>query len=203
MREDGAARVRAAMLVPKVPEVPEVPPAGPSGGAGTWRNAALIGVLWLLRLVTAAALAVDAYVHADLAPTYDFTNATISQGELFRIEAGAASLAALLLIVLGRRRLVWAFAFVVAAGGLFAVLLYRYVDVGAFGPFANMYEPFWYAEKTHSAIAEGIGTGTALIGFLLVCFFVPTVRRASGLVHLRGRLSGRSTATGGSAALSR
>ena len=185
MREVGAARVRAAMLVPKASEVPSVPPARSSGGAGgAWRNVAVIGVLWLLRLVTAGALAVDAYVHADLAPSYDFTNATISQGELFRLEAGAASLAALLLIVLGRRRLVWAFAFVVAAGGLFAVLLYRYVDVGAFGPFANMYEPFWYAEKTHSAIAEGIGTGTALIGLLLV-WFLPALRRASGRAHRR------------------
>jgi hypothetical protein len=176
MRGESAAEGRAAMLVPKVSEVP---PARSSGGASTWRNIAVIGVLWLLRLVTAAALAVDAYVHADLAPSYDFTNATIGQGELFRVEAGAASLAALLLIVLGRRRLVWAFAFLVAAGGLFAVLLYRYVDVGAFGPFANMYEPFWYAEKTHSAIAEGIGTGTALVGLLLICF-VPAVQRASG-----------------------
>jgi hypothetical protein len=134
------------------------------------RKDVAVGVLWVLRLVTAAALAVDVYVHADLAPTYDFTNATISQGTLFRIEAGAAALAALLVLVAGTRRLVWAFAFLVAAGGLFAVLLYRYVDVGAFGPFPNMYEPIWYAEKTRSAIAEAIGAGTALAGLLLVSF---------------------------------
>lgn len=125
-------------------------------------------LLWVLRVVTAAALAVDAYVHADLAPDYDFTHATISQGTLFRIEAGAASLAALLLLVAGRRMLVWAFAFLVAAAGLFAVLLYRYVDVGAFGPFPDMYEPLWYAEKTRSAIAEAVGTVTAAAGLLLV-----------------------------------
>lgn len=135
---------------------------------GTTRHAtALTVVLWVLRLVTAAALAVDAYVHADLAPNYDFTGGSITQGNLFRAEAGAAALAALLPIVVGRRALVWAFAFLVAAAGLAAVLLYRYVDVGAFGPFSNMYEPFWYAEKTRSAIAEAIGTGTALIGLLL------------------------------------
>ena len=127
----------------------------------------LVGASWLLRLLTAAALAVDAYVHADLAPSYDFTHASISQGTLFRVEAGAASLAALLLIALGRRPMVWAFAFLVAAGGLGAVLLYRYVDVGAFGPFPDMYEPLWYAEKSRSAIAEGIGTVTAIAGFLL------------------------------------
>ena len=131
------------------------------------RTDVMTAVLWLLRVVTAAALAVDAYIHADLAPSYDFTHASISQGTLFRAEAAAASLAALLLIVAGRRPLVWAFAFLVAAAGIAAVLLYRYVDVGAFGPFPNMYEPVWYAEKSRSAIAEAIGTVTALAGFFL------------------------------------
>jgi hypothetical protein len=142
------------------------------------RTTTMTVVLWLLRLVTAAALAVDAYVHADLASSYDFSHASISQGTLFRAEAGAASLAALLLIVAGRRPLVWAFAFVVAAAGLAAVLLYRYVDVGAFGPFPNMYEPLWYAEKTRSAIAEGIGTVTALAGFFLARRMTVRHRRA-------------------------
>lgn len=133
----------------------------------TRRTDVMIALLWLLRVLTAAALAVDAYVHADLAPSYDFTHASISQGTLFRAEAAAASLAALLVLVAGRRLLVWAFAFLVAAAGIAAVLLYRYVDVGALGPFPNMYEPVWYAEKTRSAIAEGIGTATALAGFVL------------------------------------
>ena len=130
-------------------------------------STAMTAVLWLLRVLTAAALAVDAYIHADLAPSYDFTHASISQGMLFRVEAGAASLAALLLIVVGRRPMAWVFAFLVAAAGIAAVLLYRYVDVGAFGPFPNMYEPLWYAEKTRSAIAEAAGTVTALVGLLL------------------------------------
>jgi hypothetical protein len=143
----------------------------------TRRSAAITGLLWLLRLVTAAALAVDAYVHADLAPSYDFTHASISQGTLFRVEAGAASLAALLLIAVGRRPMVWALAFLVAAGGLAAVLLYRYVDVGAFGPFPDMYEPLWYAEKTRSAIAEAVGTVTAFAGFLLACRMTMRSRR--------------------------
>jgi len=143
-------------------------------------------VLWLPRLVTAAALAVDAYIHADLAPSYDFTHASISQGTLLRVEAGAASLAALLLIVVGRRPITWAFAFLVAAGGVGAVLLYRYVDVGAFGPFPDMYEPLWYAEKSRSAIAEGIGTVTAIAGFLLA--YRGTARhRRSGSSHRQDR----------------
>jgi hypothetical protein len=35
-------------------------------------------------------------------------------------------------------------------------VLYRYVDVGSIGPIPNMYEPAWFGEKTHSAIAEGL-----------------------------------------------
>ncbi|WP_051969458.1 hypothetical protein [Kitasatospora azatica] len=123
--------------------------------------------LWLLRLLTAAALTVDAYVHADLAPSFDYIRNDISQGTLFRIEAGAAALGAALLLLAGRRVAVWAFAFAVAAAGVGAVLLYRYVDVGPLGPLPNMYEPVWYPEKTASALAEAAGTATALAGLLL------------------------------------
>ncbi len=132
-----------------------------------WKPAAAaVAGLWLLRLVTAAALAVDAYVHADLAPAYDFAGKGISQGDLFRIEAAAAALAALLLILLGTRPLVWAYALLVAFAGTGAVLLYRYVDVGALGPLRNMYEPVWYPEKTRSAVAEATATLAALSGLL-------------------------------------
>ncbi len=132
-----------------------------------WRPAAAaVAGLWLLRLITAAALAVDAYVHADLAPAYDFAGKGISQGDLFRIEAAAAALAALLLILLGTRPLVWAYALLVAFAGTGAVLLYRYVDVGALGPLRNMYEPVWYPEKTRSAVAEATATLAALSGLL-------------------------------------
>jgi hypothetical protein len=121
----------------------------------------------LLRLVTAAALGVDAYVHADLAETYDSVRASISQGTLFRAEAAAAALAGLLVLLAGTRRVVWAYAVLVAASGMGAVLLYRYVDVGALGPLPNMYEPVWFTKKTASAVAEGVGTVTALAGFLM------------------------------------
>ena len=129
------------------------------------RNA--VAGLWLLRLVTAAALAVDAYVHADLAPGYDFAGRGISQGDLFLVEAAAAALAALLLILLGTRPLVWAYALLVALAGTGAVLLYRYVDVGALGPLRNMYEPVWYPEKTLSAVAEAAAVVAALCGLVL------------------------------------
>jgi hypothetical protein len=132
------------------------------------RVLALSVCLWVLRLLTAAGLAVDAYVHADLAATYDPVTKTISQGDLFRIEAGAAALAALLVVLFGTRLLVWAYALLVAAAGLGAVLLYHYVDVGAVGPLPNMYDPIWYPEKTASAVAEATATLTAVAGLLLV-----------------------------------
>lgn len=122
--------------------------------------------LWPLRVVTAASLAVDAWVHARLAPDYDAVIATISQGTLFRVEATAAAVAALLVLVAGRRPAAWAFALLVAAAGVAAVLLYRYVDVGRLGPFPDMYEPVWFPAKTASAVAEAVATVTALAGLV-------------------------------------
>jgi hypothetical protein len=132
---------------------------------------------WLLRLLTAAALAVDAYVHADLATRYDpnRVGAEISQGDLFRVHAAAAALAALA-VMLSARRLVWAFAALVAAAGLLAVLLYRYADPGAIGSLPDMREPAWYPEKTLTTIAEAAATVAALLGWLI------------GPTHRRGRI---------------
>jgi len=120
------------------------------------------GVIRLvLRLLVAAGLAVDAYVHFDLAPSFDPNVATFSEGTLFRIEATAAAVAAVLVIAV-RRWITDVLAFLVAASGLAVLLIYRYVDIGAFGPVPNMYEPIWYAKKTLSAVAEGVATLAAL-----------------------------------------
>ncbi|MGX4733567.1 hypothetical protein ACI1MP_07900 [Kitasatospora griseola] len=119
-----------------------------------------------LQLVTAAALAVSAAIHADLAPGYDAIGAHLTQGTLFRLEAAVAALAALLVLVAGHRRAVWMFAALVSASALGVLLLYRYVDVGAIGPLPNMYEPAWFPEKTTTAIAEAVATVTAIAGFL-------------------------------------
>ncbi|MGD0558417.1 MAG: hypothetical protein ABSA93_26010 [Streptosporangiaceae bacterium] len=59
--------------------------------------------LLALQLITAAGLAVDAYVHADLASAYQSAGTAISQAALFRIEAGAASAAALIVLVIAGR----------------------------------------------------------------------------------------------------
>jgi hypothetical protein len=108
----------------------------------------------LLRLLAAGGLALDAYVHTDLAGRFE-TGGTISESALFLVQAGFAALAALLVLVRGRRPQA-ALALLVAAAALGAVLLYRYVDVGTIGPLPDMYDPAWYAEKTLSAVAEAI-----------------------------------------------
>jgi hypothetical protein len=115
-----------------------------------------------LTVIVVLGLAVDAYVHLHLASDYDAVKtSTLSQGELFRAEAVIAILAGVALLVRPRRYTA-AIAFLVAAGGLGVVLLYRYVDVKGFGPIPSMYEPVWYAEKTRSAIAEGVAAVAAL-----------------------------------------
>jgi hypothetical protein len=130
------------------------------------RATTLVAVLWLLRLLTAAALAIGAYIHADLAATYDPVGVHISQGTLFRIEAGVSALAALMILLIAVRT-TWAACAVVLASALGVLLLYRYVDVGALGPLPNMYEPVWFPEKTAAAFAEAAGTLTALAGLLI------------------------------------
>lgn len=128
-----------------------------------------------IALVAAAGLAVDAVVHLRLAPDYQLAApAGIGQGNLFRIAAVAAILAALWVLV-RPSRLSFAVAFVVGASALVAVLLYRYVDVPGFGPIPSMYEPTWFPEKTLSAVAEAVATLAAVTG--LARMRVPAVAR--------------------------
>jgi hypothetical protein len=118
---------------------------------------------WALTILVVVGLAVDAFVHIDLASVFDgVKTSTLSQGDLFRVEAAAAVIAAIALLVRPGRNTA-AFAFLVAAAGTVAVVLYRYVDVGAFGPVPDMYDPFWGpAEKTLSAVAEAVAALAAL-----------------------------------------
>jgi hypothetical protein len=124
----------------------------------------------VLTLMTAAGLAVDAYVHWHLAPSFDTLTGSgsprISQGQLFRLEAVLA-LVAMVLVLVSRSRVAAGFAFLVAAGGVGAVLLYGYVDVGGLGPLPDMYDPIWSTGKTISAVAEAIAAVGALLLVLL------------------------------------
>jgi hypothetical protein len=111
--------------------------------------------------VTVVGLAIDAYVHLKLAHDYDGVKATISQGQLFRLEAALAIVAAILLLVRPNR---WTagIAALVAGGGVVALLLYYFVDVGKIGPIPNMYENIFYTDKTVTLIAQAVATVTAL-----------------------------------------
>ncbi|MFI0225485.1 hypothetical protein [Streptomyces lydicus] len=117
------------------------------------------------RLLAAAGLALDAYVHARLAGRYDAITATLGQGLLFRVEAALAALAALLVLVV-RRPAADAFACLVAAGGLALLLLYTYVDVGPLGPLPDMYEPFLTGDKQLTLVAQAVAV--LATGYLLL-----------------------------------
>jgi len=120
----------------------------------------------LLRLLVAAGLAVDAYVHWDFAPDMGFIEGgSIGGDTLFRVQAVVAALAALLILALARRW-TYAVAFLVAVSVLGAMFLYYFLDVGSVGPFPDMYDPSWYREKTIALIGEGVAAAAALIGFL-------------------------------------
>jgi hypothetical protein len=108
-----------------------------------------------LRVLAAAGLAIDAYVHFDLAPSFASNTASISEATLFRLEASLAVVAAVLVIAV-RRWPTDVLAFAVAATGFAVLLIFRYVNIGAFGPFPVLYEPIWYPKKTSAAVAEGV-----------------------------------------------
>ena len=121
---------------------------------------------WTLRIGTAAALGTDAIVHWQNAPAYDAVRGTVSQGQLFRVEAALAVVVGLLVLVRPRPSS-WVAALAVATSALAAVLLYRYVDVGALGPLSDMYENTWQVPgKLLSAYAEGAAVVLAGLALL-------------------------------------
>lgn len=118
---------------------------------------------WILVIVVVVGLAIDAYEHLKVAHNYAFNKtSTISEANLFRIEAVLAILAAVLVIV-WRSRWAAAIALAVAAGGLILLVVYRYVDVGKVGPIPNMYEPVWGVEGKKWTVA---GEAMAIVGSL-------------------------------------
>ena len=121
-------------------------------------------VALLLRVLVAAGLTVDAIIHFQLAPLYQLAQPNgVGEGNLFRIEAVSALLAAAYVLLRGSRP-AYAVAAMVALGGAAVVVLYRYVDVAAIGPIPHMYEPIWFFKKTLSAIVEAGAGVLALLG---------------------------------------
>jgi len=124
-------------------------------------------VLALVRLVVVAGLAIDSYVHFDLAGLYSEAGGVINEGVLFRAEAIVALAVAILVAVTGRR-VSYAAAFIVAASALTVLLVARYADIGAIGPFPDMYDPVWFGEKALAAVGEAVAGLAALAGYALV-----------------------------------
>lgn len=117
-----------------------------------------------LRVMTAAGLLVDAVIHLYLASSYqEAAPGGIGEGNLFRTQAVAALLLAVLVLARGSRMAYLASA-IVAAAALGAVLIYRYVDLPALGPLPPMYEPLWFPTKAATAVAEAVALTGALIG---------------------------------------
>lgn len=122
---------------------------------------------WLVRGLVALGLVTDAVVHLRLASNYQLgASSGIGAGNVFRIEAVVALLAAIYVLVRANRTS-YLVAFVVALSALAAVVLYRYVDVPQIGPLPAMYEPLWFFEKNLSAVAEAVAAAAAGVGFLL------------------------------------
>ncbi|MDP9497133.1 MAG: hypothetical protein M3P46_05650 [Actinomycetota bacterium] len=125
------------------------------------------GGLRVLRVVAAAALVVSAYVHVDLARrVYGFSAEQLTVGDLFLAQAGAATSAALALL-LRPGWLTWALAALVGFGSLAPLVLTVYVAVPAVGPFPAIYEPGWYPAKTAAAVAAGLAGAAGTAGLLL------------------------------------
>jgi hypothetical protein len=124
------------------------------------------GALWAARLATAAGLAIDAYVHLDLAHLYAEGGGTVNEGALFRAEAAVALLVAAAVIVAGRR-ICYLAGLAVGASALVVMLVSRYIDLGQIGPFPNLYDPAWYPEKLLAAYAEAAAVATALAGVIM------------------------------------
>ena len=151
---------------------------------------------WIIRAVTAAGLAVDAYVHFDLAALYAEAGGAINESVLFRVEAAAALLAAVAVIATGRR-VCYLAGLAVGGTALAAMLVSRYVDLGQLGPFPDLYDPVWFPEKLLAAFAEGAACVMAVAGAIITRSNPKSPPKAD---PRHRRLAGKSSeSTGGSA----
>ena len=109
----------------------------------------------VVRIVVAAGLAVSAFLHLDLADTYDGIGEQLTVGDLFRAQ-GVVGLLVAVAVLAVRRRVVLLAAVLVSAAATAAVVSSVYLRVPAIGPFPELYEPVWYTEKRVSAAATAV-----------------------------------------------
>jgi hypothetical protein len=122
--------------------------------AGDVTSGVTRGVQFAARLLAVAALAVSSWVHFHVAHLYIY-GSTITGTDIFRAQAAAAALVAVVLLLTGHRY-AWIAAAAIGLASFAAVMTYRYVDVGAIGPIPDMYDPTWSPspDKVASAVAE-------------------------------------------------
>ncbi len=141
-----------------------VPATGP--GAPSWTSRSSLALRSLaLRGVEAAALAVTAYIHIDLAAGPMFADGQVTLAGLFVAQAIAAALVAVWVLIRGSR-LAWLAAGGVGLASLAALVVTVYVLVPAIGPLPAVYEPFWYTEKVIAAVAAALAAAAALVTLL-------------------------------------
>jgi hypothetical protein len=131
-----------------------------------------------MRLIAIAGLVIDAYVHLDLASTYSEAQATINEGVLFRAEA-ALALITVIALTISRRRLPFVLSLAVSASALALILVSRYVNIGPFGPFPDLYDPVWYPEKLWAAGGEA-GAAVASAAAILLLGIRSRIGASSG-----------------------
>jgi hypothetical protein len=85
---------------------------------------------------------------------FDQLGTQITQGDLFRVEAAASLLAAVLLLV-SDRRWAWLPAGLVSVGALLAVVVTTYVALPALGPLPSIHDPAWSGDKVVVVLATG------------------------------------------------
>jgi hypothetical protein len=102
--------------------------------------------LLALRLLSALALLVSAYLHWKLALENGLEGQLFTMPQLFLGQAAAAAVAAGVLMV-GDRELFWLPAVAVAVGSALPLLASVYMPLPAIGPLPPINEPVWYDEK--------------------------------------------------------
>ena len=117
----------------------------------------------VVRVLTAVALAVSAYVHLDLSSSPYAAGGQLTLGALFLAQAVVAAVVALWVLVRPSRA-AYAVAAVVAATSFLALVLATYVRLPQVGPLPVLYEPVWYADKAVAAVAAGVALLAALAG---------------------------------------
>jgi glucan phosphoethanolaminetransferase (alkaline phosphatase superfamily) len=130
-----------------------------------WNTAIVARVL---SVVTAALLAVDAYVHLSDASQYEsFKSSVMSEGTLFRIQ-GVVAIVVAVAVLIWPRVLTWVLSLLVSGSAAVAVTLYTYVNVGPLGPLPNLYENTWSPPgKIVSAVAETAAALVSIAGLVL------------------------------------